>query len=613
MPLLADSMRQFALALIVAAIIVAMLVLGKSVLVPLAGAIIFTFMLTPIIRWLVQWGFPRGLAVGSLVATIVGFILALALLFSTEMLSLTGKLDDYRDNVVTKIRSVASVGQGDGVIGKAAQAVDRIAESITQEVTPAQSHGAGASESAQPIEVRNVGENRNLLARLESVVEPMAGIGLAFIFTLFLLMQYEDLRDRVVRILGTDHLSDTTSAMNEAGTRLSRLFLAQAALNTAYGILVGIVLWALGVPGAFVWAVLSGAMRFVPFIGSFIAAAPPVALAAGVSPGWEIFIVTIVFFVSSELIIGNFVEPLVIGRHVGLSAFAMIAAASFWTLLWGPVGLLLAAPITIVTVIIGRYLPGLAFLSVLLGDEPALSGQESVYQRLLAGDAAAVAEHLEGGEGANRWAAAADAVVLPALKLASVDRDRENLSDQQTTLIRETLLEAVSLAIDDAPEDEEHKLDEAGVVVVGARGMIDAIASAYLGRLLTAEAGRAVFAPSRESGLTALSAVRATMSDVAPGAVVVIATGSTSRRQIEYVVRRACALFPSSRLILFWPVSTNQRVSATGSEDVKSSDTVVVRTAAELIALLKVRAAEEPVLSGAPERSAQTGPLETQA
>jgi predicted PurR-regulated permease PerM len=596
MPMLADSIRQLASALIVAAIIVAMLVLGRSVLVPLAGAIILTFMLSPIVRWLMQRGLARGLAVGSVLSTCVGLLIALALLFSTEMLSLTVRLDDYRENIAAKVRSIAAVGQGEGVIGRAAQAIDRIGESITREVSPHTNIATPETKPSPPIEVRNVGDKSNLLSGLEAAFQPLTGAGLTLLFTLFLLLQYEDLRDRVIRILGTDHLSDTTSAMSEAGSRLSRLFLAQAALNVGYAILVGLTLWAVAVPGAIVWAILSGLMRFIPFIGSFISAAPPIVIAAGVSSGWGLFIFTIAFFLVSEMIMGHLLEPMVIGRHVGLSAFAMVAAASFWTLMWGPVGLLLAAPITIVAVVIGRYLPGLAFLSVLLGDEPALEEHEAVYQRLLAADAVAVAERLDAGEEPGMRATIADTIVLPALQLASIDVSRQNLSDRQTEVVRETLNEALSLVIDDEAGDKASQPEDAGeavVVIVGARGPIDALAADYLGKLLAREAGRSVFASPRESGLTALSAAHAATSGATPNAVIITTTGSASARQVGYVTRRAQTLFPGSRLLFKGPKRTAHDGDFAEPFAAPSTDAIGVRSTAELIALLKLRSADD--------------------
>ena len=583
MPMLADSIRQFALALIVAALIVAMLVLGRSVLVPLAGAIILTFMLLPIVRWLVQRGFPRGLAVGTVLTASVGLVMALALLFSAEMLSLTVRLEDYRENIVAKARSIAAVGQGEGIIGRAAQAFDRISESITREISPIRDPASQDAMSSHPIAVRNIDDNRSLLTRLQGIFEPVAGIGLATLFTLFLLMQHEDLRDRIVRILGTDHLSDTTSAMSEAGSRLSQLFLAQATLNSGYAILVGIVLWVVAVPGAIVWAMLAGLMRFIPFIGSFVAAAPPVALAAGVSPGWGLFVFTLAFFITSEMIMGHLVEPLAIGRHVGLSAFAMVAAASFWTLVWGPVGLLLAAPITIVAVVIGRYLPGLAFLSVLLGDEPALTENQTVYQRLLAGDALAVAERLDATEDASDRAAVADTVVLPALQLAAADLQRQNLSDRQIELLRETLHEAVSLAHDETAAEDGPNAD--GIVVVGARGPIDAMAAAYLARVLQSETGRHAFASARDSGLTALAAAHAADGGMRRDAIIIVSTGSASARQIEYVERRARGLYPGSRVLINRPKQVAQAYDVIEPSAIASAG---ARTSTELVALLKL-------------------------
>jgi predicted PurR-regulated permease PerM len=608
MPLITESIRQLASAMVVGAIVVAMLVLGRSVLVPLGIAIILTFMLSPIVRWLMQHGITRGLAIGSVLAMSVGLIAALGLLFSAEMLSLTVRLDDYRGNIAAKVRSIAALGEGEGVIGRAAQAIDRIGASITRELAPAGNSGAQVTNPSQPIPVRNVEGNRSLLSRLEVALEPAVGAGLAFLFTLFLLMQYEDLRDRVVRIFGTDHLSDTTSAMSEAGARLSRLFLMQGALNACYAILVGVTLWAIAVPGAMAWAVLAGLMRFIPFVGSFIAAAAPVALAAGVSPGWDLFVFTIAFFIASEVITGNVLEPLLIGRHVGLSAFAMVAAASFWTLVWGPVGLLLAVPITIVAVVIGRYLPGLAFLSVLLGDEPALTEDEAVYQKLLAGDAIAVAERIDAGTEAGARATIADTLILPALQLASGDLSRQILSDGQTEVVRKTLDEAIALTLDDKTAAAAKRTDALGIVIIGARGPIDAIAAAYLGRLLAAETGRAVFASARESGLTVLSAAHAAMSGEKPMAVVIVTTGSASAAQVEYILRRAQTLFPGSRLLVKGP----KRSSHDGdvAQPVRTSTSAIaLQSAVELSAMLKIGHRDEADSSQSPASPARSEAL----
>ncbi|MGE0700301.1 MAG: AI-2E family transporter [Hyphomicrobiaceae bacterium] len=589
MTLIADSVRQLAAGLMVLALVIAALVLGQAILVPLAGAAIVSFILAPIVRWQVARGIPRGLAVGGVMSVVLAALAGVTLLLSVELISLTAKIGDYRENIIQKVRAVSALGREDGVLRRATRSIDQITDAVGRELAKPGKNEVEPNGVTGPVVVREAQGPTAALAGLAQAVERFAAFGLTVLFTLFLLLQHQDMRDRIVRVIGTDNLSDTTSAMSDAGKRLSRLFLAQAILNGGYGLAVGLVLWAIGLPGALLWGVLAALMRFVPFVGSFIAAAPPVLLAAGVDPGWGLALFVMAMFVATEIAMGNLLEPMFLGSRVGLSPFAMIAAASFWTLVWGPVGLLVAAPLTMALVVLGRYIQGLTFISVLLGDEPALEPDQELYHRLLAGDALAAAEQIEAATTAG-IGQAADALVLPALRLAAFDDRNGRLSREQATTVRRTLAEAVAGTTTLGRPAKLRQSAAGGVLVVPARGDIDITSAAFLASCISAETGRVVHASDNASGLTALSAANSGEDGEQLAAIVILTAGGASQRQLRFVATRAARDFDKARVIVLKPVADERsdREVAVEPEGAR-----LVPTVAELLVNL------EPELSGA--------------
>jgi predicted PurR-regulated permease PerM len=556
MPLMATTVRDLAAALVAAAIIVAALVLGRPILIPLAAAVIVAFMLSPVVRWLARIGLNRALSVVGVLGVTSALLISLAVVLSAEMLSLTARIDTYKENIVAKVRMVTSLGRGDSTVKRAIDALERLGDDVSRELARDTLPRPTAPEPApNDSKAASPHETTAPLSAIDTVAVPAAYAGLTFLFSVFLMFQHQDLRDRLIRILGTRNLSGTTNALSDAGSRLSRLFLGLAVLNAVYGIVVGCVLWLLGVPGALVWGALAALMRFVPLVGSFIAAAPPIFLAAGVVPGWEVVLFTALFFLVAEIGIGSILEPLVLGNRVGLSPFAMIAAASFWTLVWGPVGLILAAPLTTVMVVMGRYISGLSFLRVLLGDEPALEAQQVFYQRLLSADPLAAADRLESwradnGEGLP---AATDRMVLPALRLAAIDAGSGGLTARDIETIRATLDEAVQLAIEEPQTGAGCGRIEAesSVLVVGARGAVDIAAARFLAAMVASRCGRPATAVDTTAGLTALSgAALGDRKDAPPVAVVLASVSDLMPRQLALITRRAASAFPDSRILV---------------------------------------------------------------
>jgi hypothetical protein len=348
-------------------------------------------------------------------------------------------------------------------------------------------------------------------------------------------------------------------------------------------------------------------MRFVPFIGAYIAAVPPIILAAGVDPGWSLAIITAAVFLVSEIVMGNVIEPLVLGRRVGLSPFAMIAAASFWTLIWGPVGLLLAAPLTMALVVLGRYIQGLSFVSVLLGDEPALEPAQELYHRLLSSDALAAADQVETAIEESSLAQATDGLVLPALALAAQDARAGRLTDQQFKTIGATLAEASEL--DDhlslsVKRDDEH----AGIVVVPARGSVDIMATRFLARIVETDTQQPTRAIERATGLTALSL--GTTDDEAPPACIVIASvSSIPKRQLQLMASRAVRVFPKSRIMVLnsTVVAGKDALSEREARDTERSPALDVKhisTVVELLGNLKVQKTAPATVETASENRA---------
>ena len=315
-----------------------------------------------------------------------------------------------------------------------------MAEEIGKELQPptkTESETSAALGTAErPMQVEIHAPRSGLLTTLGSVaggvLHPLATFGLILLFTIFILLQREDLRNRAIRLAGSSDLRRTTAAIDDATARLSRFFLAQLVLNIAFGLVIGLGLWAIGLPSPILFGVIAGISRFVPYIGAAISALLPLAIAVAVDPGWSMAIQVAILFVVVEPIAGHVVEPLLYGHSTGLSPIAVILAATLWTFLWGPIGLLLATPLTVCLVVLGRHVERLWFLDVILGDRPALGPQEIFYQRMLAGDPA---EAIEQGRLFLKERALVtyyDEVVLAALRMAqedaargSLDRDRQ--------------------------------------------------------------------------------------------------------------------------------------------------------------------------------------------
>ncbi len=560
MPMFADNLRTLHASLTITALMIAALVLGADLLIPLAIATILSFILSPIVKKLVRWRVPRSLAVVIVLGG--GFLSAVSLtaVLSTQILTLTAELQTYRENLVEKARWVSSLGQGTSTLQRASDAVEAIDDAIRREfddptkqtgsprggitTTPASPSIEDGKPAPQPAEA----EPASLTAILDRLAGPSTTFALTLLFTIFLLLQYEDIRDRIIRLAGTENLSGTTAAMSDAGSRLSKLFLTQAVLNVTFGIVTGIVLAAIGVPNPILWGVVSAIARFIPYIGSFIAAVPPIILAAGVDPGWNTALMTVAFFLIAEPVMGHVVEPAVLGRSIGLSPFAMVISASFWVLIWGPIGLILAAPLTLLLVVMGAYVPRLEFANVLLGDQRALEPHLDLYRRILSGDTAAAIAQVEEEIEEQGLAATVDGSLLPALRHAAADQRRGRIDDLRRSEITETVDDVVAYLIESVPAAPASPERAQRVLVVAARGPFDELTAKVSAAVLDKSPRIDAEASVGTSGLSALATRKAEHGEGPLDAIVLTTAGGVDSRLLAILAKRTQQQFPNCRV-----------------------------------------------------------------
>ena len=375
----------------VAAIVVAALYFGREALIPVILAMLLSFVLSPLVELLRRIWLGRILSVVLAVVLALGLILVLGSAIGTQVAQLSGNLPQYQTTIETKISRLrtATVDKFTEKLGSfGRQLTGSAPRSEAPAPAPTGAPAQGQQQEPVPVVITQPAPSVVEIGKgvLEPLLSPAATAGIILVVTIFVLLQKEDLRDRAIRLLGSGDLHRTTVAMDEAGRRLSRFFLTQLGLNASFGVVVGVGLYFIGVPNPLLWGILGALLRFIPYIGSWIAAALPVVLAAAVEPGWSMVIWTAVLYAVSEVIMGQAVEPLVYGHSTGLSPLAVIIAAIFWTWIWGPIGLIISTPLTLCLVVLGRHIERVAFLDVLLGDRPALTPTESLYQRMLAGD-----------------------------------------------------------------------------------------------------------------------------------------------------------------------------------------------------------------------------------
>lgn len=436
-----DQFAKSAWMLASIAVVVAALYLAKGVLVPLTLAVLLSFLLSPVCDWLERHWLPRVPAV--LVTAVLGFA-SLGLLVwiaAVQMTELGPKIPEYQGNLETKLRSANAYAIA--ALSKITRTGKDIDESFA--ITEGDQEPQGTSD--RPFSVRVLSSPASPLEVFSGVFGSVLGIlgyaGVVVVLVVFFLIRRDDLRDRFIRLLGSKQVNVTTRMLEDAGTRVSRYLLMLLVINATFGTAVGIGLYLIGLPNAMLWGILATTLRFIPYIGPWIAGAMPIALSMAISPGWLAPLLTIGLFVVLELFSNNVMEPWLYGRRTGVSAVAVMVAAVFWTWLWGIVGLLLATPLTVCLLVIGKHVPQLSFLDILLGNEPVFEPATRVYQRLVAGDQEEAAELVEDTCEHSPLVEVYDTMLISALALTEADWRRGEFSEDRHKYILQSVKEII--------------------------------------------------------------------------------------------------------------------------------------------------------------------------
>jgi predicted PurR-regulated permease PerM len=593
-------------AMTVFVLMVATLYFGRNVLMPVTLALLLTFLLAPLVNFFRRIYFGRVPSVVLVVTLALAVLVGIGAVVGSQLKELASDLPNYVSTVEGKISTIKM------------ETVDRLVHAMklmgsappkTQRARPGSSaqaaahHGLAANTGAAPaapaassplVPAPAMPTPWELVEQyLAPVISPVATLGIVFVIAVFALLQREDLRDRLIRLIGPDDIHRTTLALDDAGRRLTRYFLTQLSINTIFGLVIGIGLYIIGVPKPILWGVLTAILRFIPYIGSFISAVLPIALAAAVEPGWSMALWTLAFYVLAEGLTGQVVEPLVYGQSSGLSPFSVIVAAIFWSWVWGPVGLFLSTPLTLCLAVMGRHVKGLEFLDVMLGDRPPLKPTESFYQRILADDADEVLAQAEVILKDMPLARYFDQVALPGMQLAANDVALGVLTDDQQENVKATIYELVA-GLSERPgknnigdsENEAGAHAGSGIILsIAGRGPLDEPAASMLVHLLEQRG-----LGSRLIRYKDVSRYGIATLDTADVAMVCIAylNLSGSPAHLRYLIQRLRRYLPSGTPILvgLWPendITKKETQSECGADYFVSSFEEVLRYCQSII------------------------------
>jgi predicted PurR-regulated permease PerM len=594
------------LTLAVAVVVVAGLYLGRTVLIPITLAVLLSFLLAPIVNLLRRIHLGRVLSVIVAVLLALGIILAVGGLIGSQIADLARNVPNYATTIRSKVETVQ---------GFAASRLNLVMRGVGQQVQPpgqppSKNPKTGDQQKPMQVEVHEPDPTPMQIAErvIAPIVDPLSTTAIVIIVAIFVLLQREDLRDRLIRLFGSSDLHRTTAAMNDAARRLSRYFLTQLGINAGFGIITGTGLFLIGVPSPLLWGIIGLLLRFVPYIGAPLAATLPLALAAAVSPGWSMMAWTAGLYMVTEAIMGQAVEPLLYGHSTGLSPFSVVVSATFWTWLWGPIGLILSTPLTLCLVVLGRHVERLEFLDVILGDRPALTPVEGFYQRMLAGDPDEAREQAEVLLRDRPLSSYYDEVALKGLQLAANDAARGVLTETQLDKIKSSMQEL----IDDLDEHDDQEPDpkealesaattlsrseqdvpkhpspgkvaaealppewrtKAPVLCIAGRGVLDEAAASMLSQLLHKSGLKARVLPHEAASRLRIGALDG--EGVSMVCLCYLEIGGAPSH-LRYMLRRLRQRLPTARLLVgLWPVEqailTDDRLRAAVGADVYTS------------------------------------------
>jgi len=524
-------------------LVVAVLYWAQAVLVPVCLSILLTFVLTPPVLWL-QRRIGRVAAVIVVVTLVFSGLGVAAWGISRQMGQLTNDLEGYRANIRQKVRDVRGAGQN-GSVEKFQSTLNEIKKDIGAVPAP-------RGTPTQPIVVSSdTVPGVSMFSWLGPLVEPLSTAGFVVVLVLFMLLEREQLRDRLIELIGRGRLARTTKAFDEAGTRVARQLLLQTLVNVIYGAISGIGLWMFGVPYALFWGCLGGALRFIPYVGPLTASVGPWLMSLAALPGWRVPLEVAGFYALLELFTNLVLETVLYAGAAGVSQVALLVAVAFWTWLWGPLGLLMATPLTVCLVVLGKHVPGLEFVSTLLSDTPALDPEYGYYQRLLARDLGEAAELIDRYVKSESPEKVYDALLVPALNYAERDRLEEQLEPEDEQAVTEATRELMidgPLGTGDQPLSVTPDVIEPRLKVLGyaANGNSDLLALDMLERLL---AGLPIGLEKTSSRLLA-SDIIGLVRDEQYSVVCIADLPPSPPSKTRYLVRRLRAAFPDLCIVV---------------------------------------------------------------
>jgi len=494
-------------AMVMLLVTIAVLYLGREILIPLAFALILTFVLSPVVAFLQRARIGRVLSVAVTVLVTIAAAACVAWIIAIQFVDIAKELPRYRQNIHLKMEALRIPKKGP--LGLAANSFNDIVRELSSLGTPSEEPGspeqsrkrrtAPSAAPALPMPVQIVpqpADGWDYLRDLAPVVRPLGLTGLVLVFTVFMLVKRYDLRHRLFRLVGLGQINMMTQALDDAAQRVSRYLLMQILVNAGFGSLFGFGLYCIGVPGATLWGVVAALLRIVPYVGTTVAAALPLALSLAAFDGWLPLLLVFLLFAGLELVISNFVEPWLYGANTGISSLALLVAAIFWTLLWGPAGLILSTPLTVCAVVLGRYVPQLSFLHTLLGDEVVLGEEAQIYQRLLAMDQPEAHAIVDRFLKEKTLVELYDSVLIPTLSLAEQDRhkgametSREeflflSINDMITEFSEFQLAHDSSQVEDAAVESGSAERIHGRILCIPANDRADEVTAAMLAQLL---------------------------------------------------------------------------------------------------------------------------------
>lgn len=558
-----DQFARSAWMLTAIGVVVAALYLAKGVLVPLTLAVLLSFLLSPVCEWLEQHKLRRIPAV--LVTAVLGFaMLGIAGWTAVAQITqLAPKLPEYQTNLRAKLDSVNAYASA--VLSKATSA----AEGMGQDISELEHADEARGTKERPFSVRVLSSPASPLQLIGgtfgTLLEVLGSAGIVIVMVVFFLVRRDDLRDRFIRLVGRGHVTVTTQMLEDAATRVSRYLGTQFLINTSFGGAVGIGLYLIGVPNAILWGILAAILRFIPYIGPWIAAAMPISLSLAISSGWLEPILTIGLFVVLELFSNNVIEPWLYGKKTGVSAVAVLLAAVFWTWLWGVVGLLLATPLTVCLLVLGKHVPQLSFLHTLLGNEPVFEPKKRIYQRLLAGDQEEATELLDDLLEQRPAVEVYDEVLIPALASAETHWHLGELNEARHDYILQSLkemlqeagerqrdIQANELADNASPPDRSYDFTAVAnasmpcILCLPARDEADGIAATMLAQLVGMLGYRVEVVSVGEP----VAAVIDLIEQCKPDVVCISATPPAATTHARSICRRLRGQFPKIPLVV---------------------------------------------------------------